>query len=86
MPAEVIRAMTVRDRRVITIEHEHVMYNLALKPARDFNGQFIGYVAWLRKHNELYLSEDEAVAAALLAVEGIARVAGETPVAAPAGA
>ena len=75
MPARVLRATTVRQKRFVAIEHDNrAEYHLMLKAARDFDGQFIGYNAWLRKHNELYLTEDEAIAAALVAVDGIERM------------
>lgn len=91
MPAEVIRASTIHDRRLIVIACDGVQYQLLLKAAKDFNDQFIGYNAWLRKHNELYLSEEEAIAAGLTAVERIngspamAIGQGFAPRAAPAG-
>jgi hypothetical protein len=79
MPAYVTRATTVRQKRFVAIQHDNRSeYHLMLKAARDFNGQFIGYNAWLRKHNELYMTEDEAIAAALAAVDGIERMAALT--------
>jgi hypothetical protein len=79
MPARIVRATTVQNKRFIAIQHDNrTEYHVMLKAARDFNGQFIGYTAWLSKHNSLYLTEDEAVAAMLLAVDGIEGLAGIT--------
>jgi hypothetical protein len=76
MPARMVRATTVQNKRFIAIQHDNrAEYHVMLKAARDFNGQFIGYNAWLSKHNSFYLTEDEAVAAMLLAVDGIENLA-----------
>jgi hypothetical protein len=75
-----VRATTVQNKRFIAIQHDNrTEYHVMLKAARDFNGQFIGYNAWLSKHNSFYLTEDEAVAAMLLAVDGIEGMASLAP-------
>jgi hypothetical protein len=76
MVAEIVRQRQVGDRTQLDVQHGHGRYAVWVVPARGMNHEVVGYRVWIGNATLLLGSEEQAIAAALSAID---RIRGEGP-------
>lgn len=72
---EALSTETLRDGRVVLLQASGPLgglFSLHLRLEQDAAGQFVGYQAWLRRAGEVFLFEDDALAAAQQTIRALA--------------
>ena len=83
MVAEITRRRTVGERLQLDVQHGPGQYTVWIVPAKGMNHEVVGYRVWIGNATLLLGNEEQAVAAALNAIDRIRtarEVAGEPTV------
>jgi hypothetical protein len=71
MIAEITRQRTVGERLQLDVQHGPGQYTVWIVPAKGMNHEIVGYRVWIGNATLLLGSEEQAVAAALNAIDRI---------------
>jgi hypothetical protein len=69
--AEITRRRTVGERLQLDVQHGPGQYTVWIVPAKGMNHEVVGYRVWIGNATLLLGSEEQAIAAALNAVDRI---------------